>query len=215
MRLICLGLFDTVLIKNTGVYLLFEQFYGLLLKRIIYSRRNHLILITTLLPALFVFISLIIQQKFPKPEDSPPLLISLDRYRKTYVPYIYSQSALSSIEFIHAYESILTKSPKLLSLIDLTRNNTDICREGNSTSINSYLICIGKRSLSELNDHYLIGTEIKEDTWKRKLNIIGYFNNQPYHAPSLSLNYITNTLLKQYSPNRRIQVINHPVSFKE
>ena len=197
MYLIFLGIFDTVIIKNTGIYLLFEQFYGLLLKRIIYSMRNYLVLITTLLPVLFVFISLIIQEKIPKPEDSRPLLISLDRYRKTYVPYIYNQNTISSINFIHSYESILKTSPKLLSLIDLTRNNTRICQEGNFTNMNSYLICIGKRSLFELNDQYLIGIDIKENNLKKNFNLIGYFNNQPYHASSLSLNYITNTLLKQ------------------
>ncbi|CAF4346634.1 unnamed protein product, partial [Rotaria sordida] len=52
------------------------------------------------------------------------------------------------------------------------------------------------------------------DQSKELLNITGLFNNQPYHISPLALNYLANTLLKQYSStstmNRSIHVINHP-----
>lgn len=211
-------MFDIVIVKNIGIDLLFQQFYALLLKRIINSMRNYLVLITALLPVLFVVISLIIEQQIPKPEDSPPLLISFDRYQKTNVPYTYDQTELSSIDFIRSYESIFENSPKIESLIDLTTNNTRPCQDGKSTDIISYLVCIGKRSLLELNDQHLIGINAEGNITDGVLNLTGYFNNQPYHAPPLSLNYLTNTLLKQYSPasisNRRIHVVNHPVDKK-
>jgi len=214
-----LGMFDTIIVKNTGFNLLFQQFYALLLKRIIYSMRNYLVLITALLPVLFVVVSLVIEQQIPKPEDSPPLLISFDRYRPTHVPYTYDRNETSSIDFIRSYESIVAQSPKVSSLIDLTTDNPRPCQDGKPTSIISYLACIGVRSLLELNDQYLIGVNAEENSTEEVLNLTGYFNNQPYHGPPLSLNYLTNTLLRQYSPtsmhNRSIHVVNHPVDYKK
>jgi len=214
-----LGIFDTEIIKNTGIDLTFQQFYALLLKRIINSIRNYLVLVTAILPVLFVVISLIIEQQIPAPEDSPPLLISFDRYSKTNVPYTYNRNESSSIDFIRSYESFLRNSIETASLIDLTTNDTRICQDGKPTDIISYLVCIGKRSLLELNDQLLIGVNAKENVVEGVLNLTGYFNNQPYHAPPLSLNYITNALLKQYSStsmsNRTIHVINHPVDKKK
>jgi len=174
--------------------------------------RNYLVLISAFLPFLFVVISLIIDQRVPPPEDSPPLLISLDRYQKSNVPYTYNQNELSAINFIHSYESILKTSPHVASIMDLTTNNTRACQNGHPTDVITYLLCVGVRSLLELNDQYVIGVHANENITEEVLDLTGYFNNQPYHAPPLSLNYITNSLLKQYSTtDRAIHVINHPV----
>lgn len=206
-------MFDIPITKNYGLTLLFQQFYALLLKRIINSMRNYLVLVTALLPVLFVVVSLVIEQQIPKPEDSPPLIISLERYQKTHVPYTYQSNETSLIDFIRSYESVLERSPKSPSLIDLTKDDSRICQDGHSTSIVAYLLCIGVRSLLELNDQYLIGVHAQDNYEQDVFNLTGYFNNQPYHGPPLSLNYITNGLLQQYTmdSNRSINVINHPV----
>lgn len=179
------------------------------------SMRNYLVLITALLPFAFVIISLIIDQRAPKPEDSPPLLISLDRYQQTNVPYTYDRNAALTMDFIRSYESLLANSSKVASLIDLTSNSTRTCQDGHPTDVISYLICIGQRSLLELNDQYLIGVHATGNETDGVSNLTGYFNNQPYHAPPLSLNYISNALLRQYSSTssskRTIHVVNHPV----
>ncbi|CAF3441243.1 unnamed protein product [Rotaria sp. Silwood1] len=208
------SVFDVEIIKNTGIILLIQQFYALLLKRILNSMRNYLVLFAAVLPVLFVVISLIIEQQIPKPEDSPSLLMSLDRYQKTHVPYTYDQNQTLAIDFIRSYERALEESTKKVTLIDLTKNNTRPCQNGTSTNIISYLSCIGERSLLELSDQYLIGTNVEVDESNELLNITGLFNNQPYHIPPLTLNYLTNSLLKQYSStstmNRTLHVINHP-----
>ncbi|CAF1219331.1 unnamed protein product [Rotaria sordida] len=209
------SIFDMEIIKNTGIMLLIQQFYALLLKRILNSMRNYLVLFAAILPILFVIVSLIIEHQIPKPEDSPPLLMSLDRYQKTHVPYTYDRNQTLSIDFIRSYEYTLRESTKPVTLIDLTTNDTRPCQNGTSTKILSYLSCIGQRSLVELSDQYLIGSNVTVDQSKELLNITGLFNNQPYHISPLALNYLTNSLLKQYSStstmNRTIHVINHPL----
>ncbi len=170
------------------------------------------------MPVLFVLISLIIDQQIPKPEDSPPLFMSLDRYQKTKVPYTYNRNELSSVDFIRAYEHILEHSAKPAALIDLTTNQSRPCQEGHPTDIDSYLGCIGRRSLLELSDQYLLGAQVEKNSPDDVLNIIGSFNNQPYHVAPLTLNFLTNALLRQYpstsTGNLTINVINHPVNKK-
>lgn len=211
-----LGVFDIVVQKNFGLHLFFQQFYALLLKRIINSLRNYLVLFSALLPFLFVIISLIIEQQIPKPGDSPSLLMSLDRYEESHVPYTYDSLSNTTVDFIRSYESYLQQLPKAPNLIDLTKNNSRPCQDGTSTDVITYLACIGQRSLLDLSDRYHIGASVKMNSTQNVLSIIAHFNNQPYHVPSLTLNTITNALLKQYSSpamsNSSIYVTNHPVS---
>ncbi|UJR37958.1 hypothetical protein I4U23_030642 [Adineta vaga] len=209
------GVFDIEIVKNSGLILMCQQFYALLLKRIVNSLRNYLVLFSALLPFLFVVISLIIEQQIPKPGDSPPLLMSFDRYEKTNAPYTYDRNANLSMDFIRSYENYLQKSPKTPNLIDLTIHSTQPCRDEKVKDVVTYLACIGKRSLLELSDRYLIGADVQINSSINGLDIIGLFNNQPYHILPLSLNSITNTLLKQYSSptmvNSTIHVVNHPL----
>jgi ATP-binding cassette subfamily A (ABC1) protein 3 len=178
--------------------------------------RNYLVLFASVLPVLFVVISLIIEQQIPKPEDSPPLLISFDRYRDTKVPYTYDRNDASSVDFISSYKYFLEHASKPAKIFDLTTNETRICQNGQPTDIISYLGCIGRRSLLELSDQYLIGAHVEKNSSTKILSITGFFNNQPYHVPPLTVNFITNALLRQYSPtsmsNLSINVVNHPVS---
>ena len=210
-----LGIFDIEVIKNTGETLLFQQFYALMMKHILNSMRNFLVIIASLLPVLFVVFSLIIEQQIPKPEDSPSLLISFDRYEQSKVPYWYSNNQSVPVNLIHFYEKALLQSTKPPVPIDLTKSSTDPCRSEPNIDVNSFLGCIGRRSLLELSDNYLIGAQVQESSVDNTLNVTGLFNNQAYHIPPLTLNFLSNALLKQYSPsttlNRSINVINHPV----
>lgn len=219
MICLSLGIFDIVVTKNTGIPLALQQFLALLQKHVLNSLRNYLVLFASVLPVFFVIISLVIEQQIPKPEDSPSLLIAFDRYEKTNVPYTYQTNNPAAVSFIRAYESALQTARKPATLIDLTANHTGPCQKSNSSDIYSYLGCIGERSLADLSDRYLIGARVENDSLSDKLKIIGLFNNQPYHIPPLTLNYITNALLKQYGTtatrNLTINVVNHPVRRRE
>lgn len=210
-----LGVFDIEVVKNSQFILFHQRFYALLLKHILNSLRNYLVLVASFLPVLFVFFSMIIEQQIPKPEDSPSLLMTFERYETNYVPFSYDSSAVSSTKFIEAYKNVLLNSTKVPTLIDLTTPSTEPCRTEPNTDIFTYLSCIGSRSLLELSDNYLVGALVSETGNNETLNITGLFNNQPYHIPSMTLNYLSNALLKQHSisPARSptINVVNHPV----
>lgn len=48
---------------------------------------------------------------------------------------------------------------------------------------------------------------------RKRMTLIGHFNDQPYHMPPLALNLLTNTLYRYFTRSRtnRITVINHPL----
>lgn len=216
-----LSIFDIQVTKNVGVTLIFQQFMALLQKHILNSLRNYLVLFASVLPILFVVMSLIITQQIPEPGDSPSLLISLDRYKPTNVPFTYDTANPDIVAFMDSYKSAFGTAKKSVKFLDLTMNETRLCQEGKPTDIYSYLGCIGERSLTDYSDNYLIGAQVTSIPGSDVLNLTGLFNGQPYHIPPLTLNYFTNGLLKQYLPNNQknmtINVINHPLprSFEE
>lgn len=84
-----------------------------------------------------------------------------------------------------------------------------------STDVDSYMACIGeipKVGLSLYTDNYIVGATFEANA-TNVTKIIGHFNNQPYHTPPLTLNLITNSMLKMISQSTdaQINVINHPM----
>ncbi|CAF0969125.1 unnamed protein product [Didymodactylos carnosus] len=213
---------ETIIAKNSDISLWIQQLKALLLKRILNSARNYLVLFATFLPAIFVIISLIIEQQIPRPEDSPPLLITADRYSWTRVPYTYDTNSSISTAFANIYRNITAHSDKETP-IDLTKPFQGDCHDLKPMNLLGYLGCIGRLSVGKLTDHYLIAADIHEynnyssNDNKTDLHLIGLFNNQPFHVPPLTLNELTNSLLHYYSitdnytNNSFIKVINHPL----
>jgi len=84
-----------------------------------------------------------------------------------------------------------------------------------TNDIDNYMTCIGQLpnvGISLITDNYIVGATF-ETNGSNITKITGHFNNQPYHAPPLTLNLITNSILKMRtnSPKAQINVINHPM----
>jgi hypothetical protein len=45
--------------------------------------------------------------------------------------------------------------------------------------------------------------------------IIGWFNNLPYHSIPLAVQTVYNTILRYYTYNKTINVVNHPLPYTE
>ncbi|CAF0820413.1 unnamed protein product, partial [Didymodactylos carnosus] len=214
--------FQTTVRKNRGINLWIQQLKALILKRILNSARNYLVLVAAFLPVVFVIISLVIEQQIPQPEDSPPLIIATDRYNPARVPYIYDTNSSISTQFADAYKNIVLHSKKETP-IDLTKEFHGDCHDVQPMDLLKYLGCIGRLNVGVLTDRYLIAAKIYEyDNYtinnnKTGLHLTGLFNNQPFHIPPLSLNMLTNSLLyylsitHNYTNKPSISVINHPL----
>ena len=70
-----------------------------------------------------------------------------------------------------------------------------------------------------VNSHLLTGVTLSagNSTDENKILVTGWFNNQPYHVPPLSLNLIHNALLilRTGDSAYRLNVTNHPLPFTE
>jgi ATP-binding cassette subfamily A (ABC1) protein 3 len=198
---------------NGGFILLLQQLQILMLKRIIHTIRNKLLMITQLLiPISFLVINLLIIKYGPiRNEELPSLEINFSPYENTFVPYLKIEKNDNSLDkLVNAYSFELSKSKKIKQ-INLENTLVDSLCESYRNNIEEYLIC-----LCEISHLYLLDKSIVGATFKKiggKLNLIGHFNNQPLHVPPLTLNLFTNSILRSLSnsSNYHIRIFNYPL----
>lgn len=76
--------------------------------------------------------------------------------------------------------------------------------------IEEHFLELAKTLLVRLNSQYLAGMSIGNDS-----DIIGWFNNQPFHTTALSINLIHNAMVKStLGPDYSIEVVNSPLPFR-
>lgn len=200
-----------------GISLVFQQFYALIIKRLINSARNKiLILIQIVIPVVCLLINLIYLKYAPiKPEDSPALEISLNSYQHNFVPI-----KLNISSFDQQFNAVSKLAEIYKDSISTYKSSSSFYLENNSSAsecpyqrdnIDDYIGCLGRLSLSYIVDDNLVATEFTVNEFD-EISIIGYFNNQPFHVPPLAISLITSSLLTLYSnESSKITVINHPL----
>lgn len=214
------------LINNKFVFL-FNQFKGLIKKRLIYSARTKsLVLSQIIFPIMILLINLIFIKYGPlKSGDSNELKIDISKYSQNYLPYNVLSDDLNSTSKNNQYLNILSdyfktqfNNSNLVKPFNLKEiDEVQFCAASRK-DIKEYLNCLGKISHKKLNNEHITAVEFIYNNFTRtvqdkNLKIIAHFNNQAYHVPPLSLNLITNALYKYYtnSNNYSISVINHPL----
>jgi ATP-binding cassette, subfamily A (ABC1), member 3 len=211
------------LVTNFKLY--FLQFKALFMKRFIHSFRNKALLISQLLIPIGILIFNILTLKYApiKAEDSPPLPMDLTRYSATHVPFTLlnpnqtiTNSQFNLTQFIGVYKNEFSQFPNTVPFELNDKQTVDLCPQSRST-IEAFLICIGRLSYNYILDDYLIGTAFEQNNDNQNdpsiIKLVGYFNGQPYHVRPLTLNLLTNSLLKYYSNSTtsHINIINHPL----
>lgn len=186
----------------------FQQFYGLLIKKLIHSLRNKLLVIAQIIIPIGTLLMILILIKYGPvtANDSKALEISLAEYRQNYAPVdvIIKDSPINNVSDYYLAQFTDTQNAQGFKLND--SETIKNCTESRS-SIDDFISCIGRKDLSLYTDNYIIGATFENNS------LTGHFNNQPYHVPPLTLNYLTNSLLKSAmkSNDYKINVINHPL----
>jgi ATP-binding cassette subfamily A (ABC1) protein 3 len=188
--------------RNTGLTLTFQQFHGLIMKKILFSYRNPILtLAQLLLPVLLTITSLLILRSVSSPEDSPLLVLDLNNFKGTKIPYFYDEN---SEKFSEYYTKSISGQNTAENIKAVSQNLTD-------DAIN-HLLEISKKDLSYYNLHRPIAT-IFENRSESDISITALFNNQAYHSPAISLAFVDNAimryLLKKLDYN--LEVINYPL----
>ncbi|OTF75615.1 hypothetical protein BLA29_006047 [Euroglyphus maynei] len=94
-------------VKNSGSKLIFQQFYALLVKRILYSYRNPILtIIQFILPILILISTLLMMKSIPTLAPFRKLEMSLDQFNNPFVKYFAHNDNLS-ISLAKDYEDTL------------------------------------------------------------------------------------------------------------
>lgn len=197
-----------------GVSLLVQQFYGMLVKRVLNTRRSWLLASSQLLvPVVLLVIALIFIRTLPSPGESPALRLDLSRLPSTVVAFSSDVNA-SGGPLASAYASYLRNhfhSLRLVYVNNVTGYETD-------PNVSHYLESEGERSIGMYNHRYAIACEMSgdvnlSDTGVSAAKATVLFNNQGYHAAAISLNTFANALLRRLTGlgNISLLAINHPM----
>ena len=197
-----------------GVSLLAYQFYALIVKRFINSIRNKSLIISQLVvPIVILLINLVYLKYAPvKAQDSPALKMTLAKYANNYLPYQLLNNNSQALQLLaKAYQNHVDMTPNSQAFSIEQDDPIELCKDKRA-SIDNFINCVGQTSYTYYTDNYILAAEFKAIN-DNKLEVLGYFNNQPYHVPPLSLNLLTSSLYNLYtsSVNRTITVTNHPL----
>jgi ATP-binding cassette subfamily A (ABC1) protein 3 len=73
---------------NTGMTLRLQMWFAMFKKRYLHSRRNKMAIVSQLLmPLIFTLFALIAAEVIPKPEDSPPRVLTTAMFDSNTAPY--------------------------------------------------------------------------------------------------------------------------------
>jgi ATP-binding cassette, subfamily A (ABC1), member 3 len=208
--------------RSSELQIIFKQFMALFKKRLIHSLRNRiLIIVQILVPISALLINLLYLKYGPiKPTDSPALEININKYKTNFIPYVVREfgenSSMQAIKEIAQYYHMKLNSSNLLHPFNLNQNSLNNECSSYKKELSDLLKCMGRFSLNQYADQFMVAAEffaISSESVSESINIIGHFNNQPYHIPPLTLNLISNSLYKYYSKSstNTINVINHPL----
>ena len=139
--------------------------------------------------------------------------MNISKYSQNTVPYSFSSkdSSNNSLAYgiMQSYADQFNTLPNVDSL-DLNEV-TSTCNDSRQ-SIDDFIACVAVLNLQTYIDNYIISADFNESPNKLSTIITAYFNNQPYHTPAVTVNMITNGMLKYFTnSSNSITVINDPL----
>lgn len=181
-----------------------NQMMALLIKRMLHTWRNRILTMVQMkIPLLFTTLGLLAIRTMPRPEDSPPLILDLSPYDKTVIGHAHTPNTVPEAMAI-SYARHLA-SGRGVKTVDVTALTPPI-------SLIDYFIKQGTASLPTYANQYLIGADFihvpvgENGTWT-----VGYFDNQAFHSPAISLGAVMNAILGLTNSSSRITTVNHPM----
>uniref|UniRef100_A0A8C3WQU9 ABC transporter domain-containing protein n=1 Tax=Catagonus wagneri TaxID=51154 RepID=A0A8C3WQU9_9CETA len=181
---------------NTGISLLCQQLYAMLLKRATYSWRNWMLMLSVQILAPLVITAISGSfLNFSTNVESIPLELSLKTYGQTIVPFFISPNSRLGPQLSEHFTDMLT-AEKQISLKLLS-------------SVEGFLLKKSEEEPEVFDQNYLVAASF-EDVGNHTV-VTALFNNQAYHSPAVALALVDNVLLKLLSGARAsLTVFNHP-----
>uniref|UniRef100_A0A8C9PSB4 ABC transporter domain-containing protein n=1 Tax=Spermophilus dauricus TaxID=99837 RepID=A0A8C9PSB4_SPEDA len=182
---------------NTGFSLLCQQFYAMFLKRVIYSRRNWMVMLSVqiLVPLVIIILSLTFFNFKMRSMGSVPLQLTLNTYGQTIVAFFVSQNFKLDPQLSDYFANMLVAQGQIPLEVP--------------GPVEEFLLKKAEVEPEDFNRLYVVAASF-EDVDNHTI-VRGLFNNQAYHSPALALTLVDNYLFKLLSGARAsITVSNHP-----
>lgn len=186
---------------NSGFALLKQQFYALIVKRIINTLRNKSGAFTQLFwPGLFTLLGLIATKTIPTPGNSPARMADYATYGETNLSY--TDTGPASQPFSNAFAQQFAGSSVSTHRVNdgLLTNYTDF-----GDFLRNETVAEGQNNIANFNKHHITAAFFEEDL------ITIYFNNVGFHSISESLEAVSNGLLQYYFSDTSVTITNHPL----
>uniref|UniRef100_H2Z850 ABC transporter domain-containing protein n=1 Tax=Ciona savignyi TaxID=51511 RepID=H2Z850_CIOSA len=173
---------------NSGGKLWLQQFYALLVKRLLHSKRNYKVAISQILVPVFFAIISIINAKYP--------------------PFEQKNEPLGETTFLCSYNQKL--------LIHYLYDPPQIIRQISETPMQLSLK-VSKRNfnIKQKNSirHKAFFNSKQTKNYSKQKNAIAWFNNQAYHTPATTLVYMDQAYIRMVAgmTNFTMQVVNYPL----
>lgn len=192
-------------VHNKDRVLQAQQFYGMFIKRALHTLRNKLVSATQILiPVFFTIFALIVVKTFPGPHDSKPLTLVVEKYGENTI--VYSDNGFVNKSVIGQFYGNQFQSSK-----DHVTYINSVAGYEKDPNLNDYLFKKGENSPGLYNLEYAVGADFTRH--QNTVMATGYFNNQGYHAPAISLATLANAILQYITNNTQftLTTVNHPL----
>ena len=194
---LCLIGYNKNIHKNTGFALMWQQYYGMFVKKMIHSWRNKVISVVQLvLPILFTMMALAVETAIPSVGDEPELLLDYQAFSGFTVPYSDGTVAnMANTALADTYKNQFSDVEKV--------------DRGTFTTMDDYFLQ-KKKDIGEstFNSKIIVSGDFEYAT---PSSLTAHFNDQPYHGIAISLHYLMNGMLRYFTNDAyNIQTYNHP-----
>ena len=193
--------------KNSGLALMVQQFYAMLVRRMIHTMRNKVVtVVQLLLPVLFTIAALGTEKAINVTIDEPALLLDSHPFTGFVVPY--SDGLIPNVDntaLANAYISQFT--------------DTDRVNRKTFPDIDSYVLNKKKDiGSSTFNARYIVGGNfeyLNTTGSAATTDVTANFNDQAIHGIAISLHYLMNGMLRYFTNGSyNIHTINYPLPRK-
>ncbi|XP_072607402.1 ATP-binding cassette sub-family A member 17-like [Vulpes vulpes] len=181
---------------NTGLSLICQQFYAMLLKKITYSWRNWMMMLTVqvLVPLAITVFSLAFLNLETRLDDVP-LELTLKTYGQTIVPFYISPNSRLNPQLSEYFTNMLVAEEQ----IPLET----------PTLVEDLLLKRAEEEPESFHNRYIVAASFEDSG--NHTTVTALFNNQAYHSPAVALALVDNVLFKLLSGARAsITAVNHP-----
>uniref|UniRef100_A0A8P0P5X3 ATP binding cassette subfamily A member 17 n=1 Tax=Canis lupus familiaris TaxID=9615 RepID=A0A8P0P5X3_CANLF len=181
-------------VRPSPLSLICQQFYAMLLKKITYSWRNWMMMLTVqvLVPLAITVFSLAFLNLETRLDDVP-LELTLKTYGQTIVPFYISPNSRLNPQLLEYFTDMLVAEEQ----IPLETPSKSEAQRGRASRGHSF------------DNRYIVAASFEDSG--NHTTVTALFNNQAYHSPAVALALVDNVLFKLLSGTRAsITAVNHP-----